>query len=97
MVVIRRELPRTSIAGPASGLSHRSHEDPPHRVPSRPSPRPPCFIMPRFFQVFRLRRTTALDADRGVSLLDLNTDRPDEPKELPCHGGGHLLLGLSLG
>ena len=24
MVVIRRELPRTSVAGPAEGLSHRS-------------------------------------------------------------------------
>lgn len=33
MVVIRRELPRTNIAGPAKGLSHNSHEDPPVRVP----------------------------------------------------------------
>ena len=33
MVVIRRELPRTRVAGPARGLSHRSHEDPPFRVP----------------------------------------------------------------
>ncbi len=33
MVVIRRELPRTSLASPASGLSHRSVEDPPFRGP----------------------------------------------------------------
>src|SRR6266704_6752451 len=33
MVVIRRELPRTSIASPAMGLSHRSVEDPPFRGP----------------------------------------------------------------
>src|SRR5437879_12591438 len=33
MVVIRRELPRTSVASPASGLSHRSVEDPPFRGP----------------------------------------------------------------
>ncbi len=33
MVVIRRELPRTSVARSAMGLSHRSHEDPPFRVP----------------------------------------------------------------
>src|SRR5437667_11030156 len=41
MVVIRRELPRTRIAGPARGLSRRSAEDPPSRVP--PDRRPLCF------------------------------------------------------
>src|SRR5438046_10494486 len=40
MVVIRRELPRTRVAGPARGLSHRSAEDPPSRVP--PHRRPLC-------------------------------------------------------
>src|SRR5207237_1669924 len=40
MVVIRRELPRTRVAGPARGLSRRSHEDPPSRVP--PDRRPLC-------------------------------------------------------
>src|SRR5436309_4071342 len=33
MVVIRRELPRTRVASPAMGLSHRRLEDPPSRVP----------------------------------------------------------------
>ena len=33
MVVIRRELPRTNIAGPATGLSRNRDEDPPVRVP----------------------------------------------------------------
>jgi hypothetical protein len=32
MVRIRRELPRTSFAGPAGGLSHRTNEDSPSRV-----------------------------------------------------------------
>jgi hypothetical protein len=32
MVVIRRELPRTSVAGPATGLSRSVHEDPPRRA-----------------------------------------------------------------
>src|SRR5438552_7980528 len=40
MVVSRRELPRTSAAGPAKGLSRRSAEDPPSRV--RPDRRPLC-------------------------------------------------------
>jgi hypothetical protein len=33
MVMIRRELPRTTVAGPAMGLSHRINEDPPCRMP----------------------------------------------------------------
>ncbi len=33
MVMIRRELPRTTVAGPAMGLSHRIDEDPPCRMP----------------------------------------------------------------
>ena len=40
MVVIRRELPRTSNAGRATGLPHRSFEDPPfRRLPAAKRPR----------------------------------------------------------
>src|SRR5207247_11071257 len=46
MVVIRRELPRTSVAGPATGLSRRSAEDPPSRVPPDRRPHRSSILLP---------------------------------------------------
>src|SRR3989442_2009802 len=92
MVVIRRELPRTSIASPASGLSHRSVEDPPFRGPLDRPLVCSVFMVSSFY--FRcLRRTPGRGA---VLLLDVHPDGPDEAQQLARHRGDHLLLGLAL-
>src|SRR5437867_11908294 len=92
MVVIRRELPRTSIASPASGLSHRSVEDPPFRGPLDRPLVCSVFMVSSFY--FRcLRRTPGRGA---VLLLDVHPDGPDEDQQLARHRGEHRLLGLPI-
>src|SRR5207249_1880271 len=92
LVVLRRELPRTRVASPAMGLSHRSLEDPPSRVPLDRPLVCSVFMVPPFD--FRyLRRAPR----RGpVLLLYVHSDGPDEAQQLTCHRGDHLLLGLAL-
>ena len=91
MVVIRRELPRTRVASPASGLSHRSVEDPPFRGP---------LDRPLIGSVFMM---CGSDSDlrraprRGpVLLLNMHSDGPDEAQQLAGDRGDHLLLGFAL-
>ena len=94
MVVIRRELPRTRDASPAKSLSHRTVEDSPFRVPL--DRRLPCVHRFSSLRGSRLRRWTLRVGLRRHRLLDRHTDRPDEPKELACDSGHHLLLDLAL-
>src|SRR5206468_7993872 len=82
IIVIRRELPRTSVAGPASGLSHRSHEDPPTREPS--DRRSPCSCHLLGSGPAPLRRVTSLLA------FDLDSDGPQETDELAPDGRDHF-------
>src|SRR5438445_7028263 len=88
MVVIRRELPRTSVAGPATGLSRRSAEDPPSRVP--PDRRPLCSSIP----IGALPAVRVALGGRGRApwrvSLDVHTDRPDESEELAADRGHDL-------
>src|SRR2546428_2887873 len=80
MVVIRRELTRTRVAGLARGLSHRSAEDPPSRVP--PDHRPLCS---RSVIVVVLAVRAALGGGgrtAGRVLLDVHADRPAKSEEL---------------
>src|SRR5207302_6686828 len=79
MVVIRRELPRTRVAGPARGLSRRSAEDPPSRVP--PDRRPLCSSS---VIVVVLAVRAALGGGRTACrvVLDVHADGPDKPEEL---------------
>src|SRR6266852_9649397 len=95
MVVIRRELPRTSVAGPARGLSRRSAEDPPSRVP--PDHRPLCS---RSVIVVVLAVRAALGGSgrtAGRVLLDVHADRPDKAEELAGDRGHDLRGGFPLG
>src|SRR5436190_3746943 len=95
MVVIRRELPRTRVAGPATGLSRRSAEDPPSRVP--PDRRPHCSsILIRVLPVVRAALGARGRATCGV-LLDVHTDRPDKAEELAADRGHDLRGGFPLG
>jgi hypothetical protein len=82
MVVIRRELPRTSHAGLAGGRSHRTDEGSPFQVPPRPRSHP-CHA-----------RVGDL---RGVLALDLDTDGPDEAEELASDGGHDVRSGFATG
>src|SRR5947207_1015142 len=80
MVVVRRELPRTRVAGPARGLSRRSAEDPPSRVP--PDRRPLCSSS---VIVVVLAVRAALGGGGRTAcrvLLDVHADGPDKPEEL---------------
>src|SRR5881409_1859498 len=92
MVVIRRELPRTSIASPAMGLSHRSVEDPPFRGPLDRPLVCSVFMVPSFDSRY-LRRAPR---SGPVLLLHVHPDGPDEAQQLARHRGDHLLLGLAL-
>ena len=92
MVVIRRELPRTRVASPASGLSHRSVEDPPFRGP---------LDRPLIGSVFIMCGSDSGGLRRAprrspVLLLDMHPDGPDEAQQLTRHRGDHLLLGFAL-
>src|SRR2546427_13048258 len=92
MVVIRRELPRTSVASPASGLSHRSVEDRPFRGP---------LDRPLIGSVFMMGRSDSGGLRRvprrsPVLLRDMHPDGPDEAQQLARHRGDRLLLGLAL-
>src|SRR5947207_14058755 len=95
MVVVRRELPRTRVAGPARGLSHRSAEDPPSRVP--PDRRPLCSSS---VIVVVLAVRAALGGGGGTAcrvLLDVHADRPDKAEELAADRGHDLRGGFPLG
>src|SRR2546422_9237273 len=92
MVVIRRQLPRTSIAHAASGLSHRSVEDPPFRGP---------LDRPLIGSIFIMGGSDSGGLRRAprrspVLLLDMHPDGPDEAQQLARHRGDRLLLGLAL-
>src|SRR2546426_4020005 len=92
MVVIRRELPRTSIAHSAIGLSHRSVEDPPFRGP---------LDRPLIGSIFIMGGSDSGGLRRAprrspVLLLHVHPDGPDEAQQLARHRGDHLLLGLAL-
>src|SRR5947208_1300711 len=93
MVVIRRELPRTSVARSARGLSHRSHEDPPFRVPSD---RPLIGSMNMTLDSRLPQGLCGAPSCRAQALLDVHPDRPDEAQQLARDGGDHLLLRLAL-
>ena len=58
MVMIRREPPRTRVAGPARGLSHSANEDSPFRVPLEHCPLRfhvyPCGLQNYAARLFRL-------------------------------------------
>lgn len=61
MVVIRRELPRTNVAGPATGLSHNRYEDPPVRVPlDRPLLCPALIAFARCLSAESLRHSLSV-------------------------------------
>src|SRR5207247_1282962 len=95
MVVIRRELPRTRVAGPARGLSRRSHEDPPSRVP--PDRRPLCSSS---VIVVVLGVRAALGGGGRTAcrvLLDVHADGPDKPEELAGDRRDDLRGGFPLG
>src|SRR6266446_1951134 len=97
MVVIRRELPRTNIAGPATGLSHNTHEDPPVRVPlDRPLICPALIAFARFLTSESLRHSP-LVRRFAETVLNGCADRPDEPQQLSAHRRDHLLFGLAPG
>src|SRR5213079_2096984 len=94
MVVIRRELPRTRVAGPARGLSRRSAEDPPSRVP--PDRRPLCSSI---LIVVVLGVRAALGGGGRTAcrvLLDVHADRPDKAEELAADRGHDLRGGFPL-
>src|SRR3989449_6264062 len=93
MVVIRRELPRTSVARSARGLSHRSAEGPPFRVPSD---RPLIGSMNIMLGSRCPLGLSGAPSRRAQTLLDVYSDRPDEAQQLARDGGDRLLLGLAL-
>src|SRR5262245_31837904 len=98
MVVIRRELPRTNIAGPARGLSHNRHEDPPLRVPlDRPLICPALISFARPWSLESLRHSSATARLFVEVLFDGHPDRPDESEQLSAHSRDHLLFGLAPG
>src|SRR5438093_11033480 len=75
MVVIRRELPRTNIAGPARGLSHNRHEDSPVRVPlDRPLICPALIAFARCLPAESLRHSPPLVRLFGQTALNGRTD-----------------------
>jgi hypothetical protein len=82
MVVIRRELPRTSSASLAGGRSHRTDEGSPFRMPPRPRSHG--------------HDADCLRALRGGALaLDLKANGPDKAEQLAPDGGDDVLLGLA--
>src|SRR5512132_3669587 len=101
MVVIRRELPRTSVAGPAIGLSRRSARG--LSCPCVPRPTPTrhhaCgwwlgelvrVLVPNK-HVWHLCRSFV----GGLLALDRDPDGPDEAQQFSRDRGYHLLLDLA--
>lgn len=102
MVMIRRELPRTNIAGPAMGLSHRIDEDPPCRVPFDQRPfRSKCIslISSRSGSFASTEDPLSLRSAghdlNAHALFQVDPDSPDETRQLSCYGGHHLLFDLA--
>src|SRR5262245_32206998 len=94
MVVIRRELPRTRVVGQARGLPHRAGRGSSYPCPPRPTRA--LFLKSHLrLLVFRLSGV-ASPAAALLLLLDLDSDRPDEPEQLPADGDSDLLLELAL-
>ena len=100
MVVIRRELPRTSFVGQAVCLPHSSAEGPPFRVPF--ARRSLCSERKRS-RIFPLKCTVDLRDStmllRAISLLvfDLYSDGPDESEQFTSDGRDYFLSELPLG
>lgn len=98
MKVIRRELPRTRVAGPGrEALSHSCLEDPPLR---RPLGRWPLGSI-RFSQLLPFSRSLCRRPPaRGFGLkplLDFHPYGPDESQQFPADGRDHVLLRLAPG
>src|SRR5687767_11458991 len=95
MVVIRRELPRTRVAGPARKACRIAvHEGSPL----------PCAIPAAdrwcLYRAHRnLARSAAVVSGSASHLLmralDFDADRPDKPEQLPRNGGDRVLLALA--
>ncbi len=102
MVMIRRELPRTTVAGPAMGLSHRINEDPPCRMPFDQR-----LLRSKCLRLISSRPNSSVSTEDPLSLratghdldtqalLQVDPDGPDETRQLSRHGGHHLLFDLA--
>ena len=97
MVVIRRELPRTSVAGPATKACRIGvREDSP--LPCAiPAADPWCLYRVHGYSPLTsggpLERAPGRDSLRA---LGRDADGPDEAEQLTAHRGDDLLLGLAL-
>ena len=95
MVVIRRELPRTSGADPAAmGLSHSGDEDSP--LPCA-APAADRLCLYRVHELLAASRPSGSSPYLPLVTLELTADRPDEAEQLPAESGDDLLLVFTLG